>query len=52
MAPLILPRVYGVPLPDLHELDGEAAEVVAQCRAHPAGQFADRLYGERVSPSP
>ncbi len=47
VAPLVLPLGYTVTLPPPERLDGEAAEVVAQCRAHPAGQFALRLYAER-----
>ncbi len=46
-APLVLPTIYGVPLPQPDVLDGEALDIVTRCRAHPAGQFALRLYDER-----
>ncbi len=47
VAPLVLPLGYTVTLPPLELLEGESAEVVTRCRAHPAGQFALRLYAER-----
>lgn len=46
LAPLLLPREYGVPLPLPEEVGGEVARVVAEVRAHPAGIFAQRLYSE------
>ena len=43
-AALVLPRQYGVALPALDELPDEIGEIVARYRAHPAGQFALRVY--------
>jgi len=48
-APIVLPPVYGVPLPPVELLDEATSELVARGRAHPAGAFALRLYGERSS---
>lgn len=45
-APLVLPREYGVPLPDLDELPATYAAEVIACREHPAGAFALRMYRE------
>jgi glutathione S-transferase len=46
-APVVLPSVYGVPLPPLELLDTETAGLVERGREHPAGAFALRLYAER-----
>jgi glutathione S-transferase len=43
-AAVLLPEHYGVPLPKLSELPAEMAEQVRVWRAHPAGQFALRIY--------
>lgn len=43
-APLVLPREYGVPLPQPAELPKAMALEVEACREHPAGKFALRLY--------
>jgi glutathione S-transferase len=45
-APLLLPERYGSPLPAPEAVPGVYADVVARCRAHPAGAFALRLYEE------
>jgi glutathione S-transferase len=45
-APLTLPREYGVPLPQVDELNHGYAEVVREVRQHPAGAFALRMYAE------
>ncbi len=37
---------YGAVLPSIDALDGEARELVEETRAHPAGQFALRMYAE------
>jgi glutathione S-transferase len=43
---------YGAVLPALEALDAEGRELVDEMRAHPAGQFALRMYAEdRRSPS-
>jgi len=49
-APCTLPDRYGVTLPPLDELEASARARVVAWRAHPAGQFALRLYGERPPP--
>jgi glutathione S-transferase len=46
-APIVLPGVYGVRLPPLELLDEPTQQLVRRGRAHPAGAFALRLYGER-----
>jgi glutathione S-transferase len=47
-APIVLPPVYGVPLPPAELLDAPTKELLERGRAHPAGAFALRLYGERA----
>jgi glutathione S-transferase len=47
-APVVLPSVYGVPLPPLELLDTTTTELVERGREHPAGAFALRLYAERA----
>jgi glutathione S-transferase len=37
---------YGAVLPSLEALDAEGRELVEEMRAHPAGQFALRMYAE------
>jgi glutathione S-transferase len=52
-APMLLPSGYGSPLPPPEAMPPAMAREVRRLRAHPAGQFADRLYGEeRVRPAP
>lgn len=46
-APTIWPDNYGGPLPPLAATPGPLQELVAECRARPAGQFAMRIYRER-----
>ena len=50
-APMLLPSGYGSPLPPPEAMPPALAREVQRLRAHPAGQFADRMYGEeRVHP--
>ena len=52
-APMLLPVGYGSPLPPPEAMPEAAAREVRRLRAHPAGVFADRLYGEeRARPAP
>jgi hypothetical protein len=37
---------YGAVLPSVEALDTEGRELVEEMRAHPAGQFASRMYAE------
>jgi glutathione S-transferase len=48
-APMLLPARYGSPLPAPEAMPDGLAREVRRLRAHPAGMFADRLYGERRS---
>jgi glutathione S-transferase len=43
-APLVLPDNYGGPLPSLAEMPPEMKDAIGEMRAHPAGQFALRIY--------
>jgi glutathione S-transferase len=45
-APLVAPREYGVPLPDLDAMPPDAAATIAAMRATPAGDFVLRMYRE------
>jgi glutathione S-transferase len=45
-APVLLPPTYGAPLPRPQDLPAEAATLIEAWQAHPAGQFALRLYRE------
>jgi glutathione S-transferase len=45
-APMLLPARYGSPLPPPEAMPAPAAREVRRLRAHPAGEFADRLYAE------
>jgi glutathione S-transferase len=45
-APMLLPQRYGSPLPPPEAMPDAMAREVRRLRAHPAGVFADRLYGE------
>jgi glutathione S-transferase len=54
-APMLLPARYGSPLPPPEAMPEAAAREVRRLRAHPAGEFADRLYDEeriRLAPVP
>ncbi|HXB14295.1 MAG TPA: glutathione S-transferase family protein [Solirubrobacteraceae bacterium] len=52
-APIVLPPVYGVPLPPAELLDAPSKDLLERGRAHPAGAFALRLYDERAgAPAP
>lgn len=51
-APVLLPAVYGVPLPGPEMVAPATAELVARARAHPAGRYALHLIEqERVLPA-
>jgi glutathione S-transferase len=43
---VILPELYGVPLPRIDELDEVTARESGEFRDHPAGRFALRIYDE------
>jgi glutathione S-transferase len=45
-AALVIPDRYGIPLPTIEELPSELSGEVERFRAHPAGQFALRLFAE------
>jgi glutathione S-transferase len=45
-APCLAPPVYGTPLPQPEDMTAEMAAAVERWRAHPAGQFALRLFRE------
>jgi glutathione S-transferase len=45
-APVLVPRGYGVPLPQPDELPPDMAAAVRAFRTHPAGAFACRMFGE------
>jgi glutathione S-transferase len=51
-APVLLPPEYGIRLPTLEESPAAAQPEVRTWRAHPAGQFALRLYRERRGLAP
>ncbi len=46
-APIVLPPVYGTPLPPVEVLDAPTAALVQRGRGHPAGRFALRLVREQ-----
>ncbi|MEM1022480.1 MAG: glutathione S-transferase family protein [Myxococcota bacterium] len=46
MAPAVFPSQYGVPLPPLEDLQEDAQVILREFRAHPAGQFALRMFQE------
>ena len=46
-APVVLPEEYGVVLPKLQQLPGDAQALVRECRATAAGQLALRLFREQ-----
>jgi len=45
-APVVCPPVYGTPLPQPEDMHEEFAAAVLRWRAHPAGQFALRMFAE------
>ena len=49
-APVVIPRRYGVTLPQPELLDEPTARLVARGRAHPAGEFALRMVAEQRGP--
>jgi glutathione S-transferase len=46
-APVLLPERYGSPLPPPEAVPEAMAREVRRLRAHPAGLFAERVYGEQ-----
>ena len=46
-ASVVLPREYGVRLPDPAELPEPTARAVREFRAHPAGEYALELFREQ-----
>lgn len=50
-APVLMPRVYGVPLPQPEVLPEKFREIVEHYRAHPAGAFAMRIFDEHGVPT-
>jgi glutathione S-transferase len=50
-AAVLVPRGYGVPLPDVDELPERMARVVRELRDHPAGQHALEMYRSERRPS-
>ena len=44
LGPLVVPDQYGGPLPSVGEMPPVLQSAVAEMRAHPAGQFALRIY--------
>jgi glutathione S-transferase len=51
-APIVLPPLYGVALPQPQELDEATALLVERGRAHPAGAHALRMVAEQRRPQP
>ena len=49
VAPVVWPRQYGVHLPDVDDLPDKFAAFVRECRAHPAGAYALRLFEDERS---
>jgi glutathione S-transferase len=45
-APLVVPVIYGVPLPQPEQMDPGTAALVQRAREHPAGSFALRVIEE------
>ena len=45
-APVVVPPVYGVPLPQPDILPPDTAALVERAREHPAGRYALRLYAQ------
>jgi glutathione S-transferase len=46
-APLVVPAIYGVPLPQPQVMASRTRELVEHAREHPAGRFALRLIAEQ-----
>ena len=44
---MILPPVYGIPLPQPDDLPAHTRDLVERARAHPAGAYALGLFLER-----
>jgi glutathione S-transferase len=49
-APAVVPPTYGSPLPQPEDLPDDMAAAVERWRAHPAGQFALRLFRDERPP--
>ncbi len=50
-AAVIVPPVYGVPLPQPAQMRPETAGMVERARAHPAGAYALSLFARRIEPA-
>jgi glutathione S-transferase len=50
-APVLLPELYGSPLPPPEAMPDAVSREVRRLRAHPAGAFAERLYREERNPA-
>jgi len=50
-APVLWPPEYGIKFPPLEEAPSSARDAICQFRAHPAGEFALRLFREHRSPA-
>lgn len=48
-APVVAPREYGVRLPEIDDLPANFAAFVRECREHPAGAYALRLFEDERS---
>ncbi len=46
-APVVVPAIYGVRLPEIDALPPAMSEIVSRFRAHPAGRYALRLVTEQ-----
>ena len=46
-APLVVPAIYGVPLPQPELMAARTRDLVERARQHPAGRFALRLIAEQ-----
>ena len=51
-APVVMPEKDGSAAPSYDELPPEMKSVVDEFRAHPAGQFVQRIYRDWRLPSP
>jgi glutathione S-transferase len=49
-APCVVPPVYGTPLPQPEDMPAAMAAQVERWRAHPAGQYALRMFDEHRPP--
>lgn len=50
-APVLWPAEYGIRFPSLDEIPADVRNTILQFRAHPAGEFALRLFREHRAPA-